>query len=440
MLDIKFIRNNPDLVDYAIKQKKLEDSVDLSRVLELDSLYRDKLQQVETKRALRNALSEDISRIKDPKDREKLIEEARSVKEDLVDLEGELNSLEEGLENLLLQLPNIIHPEVPEGFDEEDNVVIRKWGTPREFDFSPKDHEELGRDLDIIDTDTSAVVSGARFNYLKNEAVLLQFALVDFVFKTLTDASIISQLAEDVGNPSSAAFTPVVPPVFVRADVAKKMDRLDPIEDRYYYEKDEMMLVGSAEHTLGPMYMDHVFDAEDLPVRLVGYSTAFRREAGSYGKDTQGILRRHQFDKLEMECFSTVENGLAEQDLLIAIQEYLLQRLEIPYQVVAISTGDMGKPDYRQIDIECWMPGQDTYRETNTSDYMADFQSRRLNTRYKDPEGDVHYVHMNDATAFAIGRTLIAIIENNQQKDGSVVVPSVLRSYMGGVEKITSRV
>ena len=197
------------------------------------------------------------------------------------------------------------------------------------------------------------------------------------------------------------------------------------------------MFVGSAEHSLGPMFMNEVIDEKDLPLRYIGYSTAFRREAGSYGKDTRGILRSHQFDKLEMEIFSTPETGEKEQDLIVAIQEHLVSELKIPYQVVAICTGDMGKPDYRQIDIECWIPGQEKYRETHTSDYMTDFQARRLGTKFRRKDGKADLVHMNDATAFAIGRILIAILENYQQVDGSVLVPEVLKKYMPrGIDKI----
>jgi seryl-tRNA synthetase len=196
------------------------------------------------------------------------------------------------------------------------------------------------------------------------------------------------------------------------------------------------MFVGSAEHSIGPMYMNSTLTEEVLPIRYIGYSTAFRREAGTYGKDTRGILRRHQFDKLEMEGFSLPEDGQKEQDLFVAVQEYILQKLEIPYQVVMICTGDMGKPDYRQIDMECWMPGQSEYRETHTSDYMTDYQARRLDSKYKKVDGESGYLHMNDATAIAIGRLLIAIIENYQQKDGSIKIPSVLHKYMNGITEI----
>ncbi|HTX86526.1 MAG TPA: aminoacyl--tRNA ligase-related protein, partial [Candidatus Nanoarchaeia archaeon] len=218
-----------------------------------------------------------------------------------------------------------------------------------------------------------------------------------------------------------------------------KMDRFEPLEDRYYIKEDDVLLIGSAEHSLGPIHMNETFDENELPKRYLGYSTAFRREAGSYGKDTVGILRRHQFDKLEMEIFSTAERGQLEQDFIVAIQEYLVSALKIPYQVIKVCTGDMGKPDYRQIDIECYLPGQGKYRETHTSDYMTDYQARRLNIKYKNADGKKEFVHMNDATAFAIGRALIAIIENYQQADGNVAVPKVLQKYLPGKLKIIKK-
>ncbi len=217
----------------------------------------------------------------------------------------------------------------------------------------------------------------------------------------------------------------------IKPAVLNRMARLEPREDRYYLEKDDLFLVGSAEHTLGPMHMDEVIEESRLPIRYAGYSTAFRREAGSYGKDTKGILRMHQFDKMEVESFCVPEDSYKEQELMVAIQEYLLQQLELPYRVVLICTGDMGFPDHRQIDIETWMPGQNTYRETHSADLIGGFQPRRLNTRVKRASGELEPVHMNDATVFAIGRMLIAIMENYQTADGSIMIPAVLRPYFG---------
>jgi seryl-tRNA synthetase len=229
---------------------------------------------------------------------------------------------------------------------------------------------------------------------------------------------------------SPKPFIPVIPPLMVRPEIFSRMARLEPREERYYIQQDDLFLIGSAEHTLGPLHLDKNIEEKDLPVRYIGYSTAFRREAGSYGKDIRGILRMHQFDKLEMESFSLPENSVKEQDFFVAIQEYFMQQLNISYKVMMICKGDMGAPDARQIDLECWIPSQNKYRETHTADLMTDYQSRRLNTRVKRRDGLSQFAHMNDATAFAIGRTIIAILENYQQKDGSIVVPDVLRKYM----------
>ncbi len=422
MLDIKFIRENPDKIKETCQRKQIKCDVD--RLLELDKKRRELLQEIEGLKSEQNKMGKDQQ------------EEAKELKNKIKDLEPELEETEKEFNQLILQIPNLIADDVPDGKDENENKVLRKHKEPTKFDFKPKDHMELGLLHNLIETEKSSKISGSRFNYLFNEAVLMQFALIQFVFATLTDKKIIKKLAKESNSSSDKTFTPVLPPVIAKAEIMKKMDRYDPIDDRYYLEQDDSLLIGSAEHTLGPLHMNEIINEKDLPIRYAGYSTAFRREAGTYGKDTAGILRRHQFDKIEMEIFSQAKDGLAEQNLIVAIQEYLVQQLDIPYQVVMLCTGDMGGPDYRQIDIECWMPGQDKYRETHTSDYMTDYQSRRLKTRIKKKDGEIEFAHMNDATAFAIGRALIAIIENYQKKDGTIEIPKVLRKYMGGIKKI----
>ncbi len=433
MLDIKFIRENPEIIKKAVQDRQMSKSLDTGAFLALDKEYSELLKRVEIKRTLKNQLTQDIAKVA-AEARQKLIEEATHIKDDLAILEKELDAKKTMLDDLLLKIPNLIEAGVPYGVDDSENVSIKKHGESRKFAFTPKDHLDLGKELDLIDVDTAAEVSGARFTYLKNEAAFLQFALVQLVFKTVTDQKLIKKLAAKVGNPFDNTFVPIIPPVIIKPDVMKKMARLDPIEERYYIPSDDAVLVGSAEHTLGPMHINKTFKYADLPIRYIGYSSAFRREAGSYGKDVRGILRLHQFDKLEMETFVPQEFGMQEQDLLVEIQEYLLQQLEIPYQVVAVCTGDIGKPDYRQIDLECWVPTQNKYRETHSADYVTDYQSRRLNTRYEDKDGSKKFVYMNDATALAIGRTLIAILENYQQEDGSVKIPKVLQNYVGKKE------
>lgn len=418
MLDINFIRQNPEKVKKGVAAKNADPKL-VDDFLALDGNWRKLTKEVGDLRAEQKKLSE-----------ARKIEEATKIKNQIQSLEKDLKSVEKNREEILLQIPNLPSEDTPAGKDEAENQVLRKFKEPTVFDFKPKDHLELGVSLGLIDTEKAAKISGARFNYLFGKAVNLQFALIQFVFDSFTDEKLIGELAAKTGNPFDKPFMPVIPPVMAKSEIMKKMDRFDPVEERYYLEQDDILLVGSAEHTLGPLHMNEIFNEKDLPVRYIGYSTSFRREAGSYGKDTAGILRRHQFDKLEMETFIQPEYGLVEQDFIVAIQEYLVQQLEIPYQVIIKCSGDMGKPDFRAIDIECWMPGQNRYRETHTSDYMTDYQSRRLNTKVRRKNDELECVHMNDATAFGIGRIIIAILENYQQKDGSVLIPKALQKYL----------
>jgi len=435
MLDIKYIRENEKKIKEVVKYKNA--NVDIDALLKLDDERKYLLSKADAMRTERNELA-NAGKSKKPTDEQ--IQKGKDLKEKISNIEKELNKVEEDYRKLLIAVPNLYSEDTPIGKNEDENKTIKTFGEPIKFDFKPKDHMELGAIHGIIDTEKSARISGSRFNYLFGGAVHLQFAIIQFVFETLTDQKIIKKLAQKVNNPFDKPFMPVIPPVIAKSEIMKKMDRFDPIEDRYYLPDDDSLLIGSAEHTLGPIHMNEVIDESILPIRYIGYSTAFRREAGAYGKDTSGIIRRHQFDKAEMETFIQPEYGLLEQNLIVAIQEYLVQQLEIPYQLILKCTGDMGKPDYRAIDIECWMPGQNKYRETHTSDYMTDYQSRRLNIKYRTKEGKSELVHMNDATAFAIGRILIAILENYQEKNGDIIVPKALIKYMpGGIKKIEKK-
>lgn len=428
MLDIKFIRENKDAVKKNCELRNTH--CDIDRLLELDEKRRKLIVEIGELKEKKNNLNDEM---KNAGDKDKIITEGKKIKKDLDKLDPEFDKIEKEYKEILYIVPNVISPDTPIGPDEAENKVIRNWGEIPKFDFQPKEHWELGKNLDIIDIERAVKVSGSRFSYLKGEAALLEFALIQHALSVLTNENTLKEIIKKNNlDVSDRPFIPVVPPVLIKPEPMQRMARLEPREERYHTPADDLYLVGSAEHTLGAMYMDETLKEEDMPLRFIGFSTAFRREAGSYGKDTKGILRVHQFDKLEMESFSLPENSFKEQDFIVAIQEYLMQSLKLPYQVVAICTGDMGGPDYRQIDIETWLPGQNRYRETNTSDLMNDYQSRRLNTKVKRKDGNTEFVHMNDATAFAIGRTLIAILENGQQADGSVVIPEVLRKYMPG--------
>lgn len=433
MLDLQFIRENPDIVRAALKNKNREGTVDLDRVLALAEE--------------RKKLAGDVTVINQKRNEAQAARDAdagKRLKDELRAAEEKHKEVEKELVSLLVKIPNIPSADTPVGPDESGNKVMRQWGEKPAFDFKPKEHWEIGRELGIIDTEKAAEVSGARFAYLKGDMVLLENALMSLAWSVLTSREKLAAIIAGAGlKVSDAPFVPVMPPILMRSQVMNRMARLDPVEERYYFEKDDMVFIGSAEHTLGPLHMDETLPEARLPLRYAALTPAFRREAGTYGKDTKGILRLHQFNKLEMESFSKPEEGLGEQELMVAIQEHLLQLLKLPYQVVAICTGDMGFPDQRQIDIETWMPGQPgqdaselgRYRETHTSDYIGGFQARRLNTKVKRQSGESEPVHMNDATALS-ERPLIAILENYQNADGSVTVPEALRPWMGK-EKIT---
>jgi seryl-tRNA synthetase len=269
-------------------------------------------------------------------------EAAKQLKTTIQDLQSQYDHTIAELNTIILDCPNFIHPDTPIGANEDENIVIRTYGKPREFDFTPQDHEDIGKKLGIIDKEKAAQVTGARFAYLKGDIVHLQNAIAAFTFDIVTNQQTLQQII-DTNNIDTVAkpFVPVIPPLMINFDTAEKMGRLRPIEDRFTFPEDRFMMIGSAEHSLGPLHMDEVIPAEDLPLRYVANTPAFRREAGTYGKDTKGILRMHQFDKIEMETFTLPEHGLAEQDLIVAIQEYMLQKLDLPYEVIAVCTGDM---------------------------------------------------------------------------------------------------
>lgn len=420
MIDIKILRDNPEKVKAAVAAKNGDPKI-VDAFLKLDTEWRESTQGLEALRAEQKELSA-----------ARKIEEAKANKDRIREAEERLSLLESERTKIWLRVPNLPSEDTPPGKDDSENKVIRKVGESRAFDFEPKDHMQLGEALGLIDTETAGEVSGARFAYLRGDLVRMQFGLIQYAFEILGNEHILRSIAESVRSGFSAKpFLPVVPPVMIRPEVFERMARLEPREERYHLPSDDLYLIGSAEHTLGPMHMDQMFEEKDLPIRYVGYSTSFRREAGSYGKDTKGILRLHQFDKVEMESFSLPEHSQTEQDFFVAVQEYLMWSLELPYQVVMCCTGDQGDPDARHLDIETWMPGQGKYRETHSADLMTDYQSRRLGTKVRREGGKTEFVHMNDATVFAIGRTLIGIMENYQTKEGKIKVPRVLQKYVG---------
>ncbi|HEX4774786.1 MAG TPA: serine--tRNA ligase [Candidatus Saccharimonadales bacterium] len=432
MLDIQFIRDNPELVADKSRQKGYE--IDVQQLLGFDSERRELLQQVEDLRRQRNELTEQT---KGQKPSEEQIAKGRELRDQLGDLEHKLAAIEQEFETLLKAVPNMPLDDVPVGSSEEDNVLAKTVGQRPNFDFEPKQHHELAEPKDWIDKERAAKIAGSRFAYLKGDLVRLQFAIIQWVMQTLGDEKIIQKLIEENGlELSPKPFTPVLPPAVLRTEPYAASARLNAEEVTYQLAQDDLWLNASAEHTLCTMYWNEILPEDMLPIRYLGYSTSFRREAGTYGKDTEGIFRMHQFDKLEMEVFSTPETGLQEHLLLIAIQEYLVQQLGLPYQMLQKSTFDIGKPNARGVDLEVWLPGQGQYRETHTADYMTDYQARDLKIRLKRHDGQTQLVHTNDATAFALGRIMIAILENYQTADGNIKIPDVLQPFMGAHTEI----
>lgn len=432
MIDIQFVRDNPELVAEKSKQKGYE--VDITRLLELDTERRTRMTQVEELRRRRN---EQAAELRQGRPSEDQIAAGRQLKEELASLEQVLGSIEDEFMSLLKRVPNMPLEEVPVGASEDENVVVKQVGERPVFDFEPKNHAQLAEAKGWIDKERAAKVAGSRFAYLKGDIVKLHYAMINYAMDVMTDEATLEKIAHDAGldGVSTKPFTLVMPPLMIKTDVYDAMDRLEPRDDRYKIEGEELWLQGSAEHVLGSMHINEIIDEIHFPIRYVGYATSFRKEAGTYGKDMEGIFRMHQFEKLEMESLTTAEDALQEHLFHVAIQEYLMRSLGLPYQVLMKCTADIGKPNARGVDIEVWLPGQNKYRETHTADYMADYQARRLRTRVRQNEGYTELIHTNDATVLS-QRPLIALLENNQTAEGDVILPEVLRSYMGSRERI----
>ena len=433
MLDINYIRANRQKVEDAIRNKAYE--IDLDEILKLDDARKELSREIDALRQERNQIS---AQMKGGKPAPELIEQGKALKAQLAEKEPKFAEIESDFIAKLKTVPNVPEDDVPIGLTEDDNQVAEVCGEIPDIK-EPKNHAEIAAARGWLDKERAAKIAGARFAYIKGDMVKLQMAIVNFVMNSLTDEKVIKEIIDKAGltgKISEKPFTIVLPPLMLRTEVYDAMDRLEPREDRYKIEGQELWLQGSAEHVLGSMHMNEIFEEKELPVRYLGYATSFREEAGTYGKDMEGIFRMHQFDKLEMESLSTKDTSRAEHEFFIAIQRWLVEQLELPYRVIRKCTFDIGKPDARGIDIEVWLPGQGKYRETHTADYMTDYQARRLQTRVRRDNGDLELVHTNDATAFALGRIMIAIIENYQNPDCTVRVPKVLQKYLDGKEKI----
>lgn len=427
MHDIKFIIENPGLIKRGAKRKGAH--VDIDKIVELYEKRNEKLSHLESLRARQNEVSKLIpSSEKDEK--ENLLAEMSKVKEETKSLEPEIAKLESEIDKLAIQVPNPPLDSTPDG-TEEDNKPSKTHGEKPKFDFTPKDHIELGKSLDIIDIERGTRASGTRFYYLKNEAALLEFALIQHVIHKLT----------------SKGFSPVIPPVLVKEEAMFATGFFPADRNEIYHvnpksednpENDDLYLVGTSEVPLTMLHYTEILETEKLPIRYCGFSSCFRREAGSYGKDTAGIIRVHQFDKIEMFSFCHPDKSEEEHEFIRGIEEEIMQELGFHYQVVDICAGDLGAPAAKKYDIEVWIPTQEKFRELTSCSNCTDFQSRRSRIRYKTEKGN-EYIHTLNGTAVAIARTLVAILENYQNADGSVNIPEILQPYMGGRTKISTK-
>ncbi len=414
MIDRRLLREAFEETAAALARRGV-DRTELVRVQGLDERRRELIARGDELRAQQKELSRQVGAAP-PDEKPALIERSKAVSAELKELEPAQAEAEARLDEALALLPNLPHPDVPDGVDERDAVELDRFGTLPEFAFKPKDHVELGEGLAVLDVPRAAKVSGSRFAYLLGGAVLLQLGLIRYAVDILT----------------AEGFTPVIPPVLTRRDALFGTAFLPTgAEQIYEIPKDDLYLVGTSEVPLAAFHMDEIFDGDDLPMRYAGISTCFRREAGTYGKDTQGMFRVHQFDKVEMFAFTRPEDSEDEHERLRAIQQRILAGLGLHGRIVDIPVGDLGAAAARKYDIEVWLPGQDDYRELTSASNCTDYQARRLRCRYRTAAGDTAPVHTLNGTACALGRTLIALMEHHQQADGSVAVPEALQTYVG---------
>lgn len=418
MIDIEIFRKNPQIFETEVKKRNMK--IDVSYDINLDKKRRKLISEIDELRAQKNANSKKMPKMTG-EEKLQMIADMKRINKELEILENQFEKIDEEFISRMALYPNISHSSTPVGKDENDNIPVFFWDKKPSFDFMPKNHAEIGKNLDILDYERGSKVSGARFVYLKNEAVFLEFALVQYVINILC----------------LKGFTPIIPPVLVK-ERAMFGSGFFPAEKTQYYktELDDLYLIGTSEVSLCSYHADEVLDIKNLPLKYCGFSTCFRREAGSYGKDMGGMFRVHQFDKIEMFIFSNPENSWRDFEFLKATLEEIFRGLKIHYRILNMCTGDIGSPNAKKYDLEAWLPGQNAYRELASCSNDTDFQSRRLNIKYKDEDGNKDLVHTMNSTACAIGRTLIAIYENYQDKEGNIKIPDVLIPYMNGIEYI----
>jgi seryl-tRNA synthetase len=425
MLDIKLVRENSEFVKSNLMKRGDPESVKmLEALVDLDKEWRQNLTKLNNLRHERKMLTAEIAALKKTgKDGDDKVEKARALDSEITSIQEKVARAEEKTHDYLMRLPNLLHETVPVGKAENENVQIRNWGGIPKFDFAVKNHIDLGLNLDIIDIERAGKVTGSRFFYLKREGVLLDMALMSFALEEIT----------------KKGYLPVEPPYLMRREPYEGVTALADFEDVLYkIENEDLYLIATSEHPMAAMFMNEVLKEEDLPLKLVGISTCFRKEAGAHGKDTRGMFRTHQFNKIEQFVFCKPEESWKLHDELLRNAEELVKKLCLPYRIVNVCTGDIGTVAAKKYDIEVWMPAQNAYREVVSCSNCTDYQARRLGIRYREKEGipPKGFLHTLNSTAIATGRTIVAILENFQQEDGTVVVPKVLRKYMGDIEKI----
>ncbi len=419
MLDAQFIRENLEAVKANCLNRNVKADVD--RVVQLDDERRHRLQQLQLEQQRLNEISKLVPKEKDAEKKEALIREGRNLRSDISAHEEQVKKDESDLRTVLLTIPNMSHPSAPVGTTPQDNNVVRRWGEPRKFDFPVKDHVALAEELDLVDFEAGSKVAGQKFYFLKNDAVLLELALVQYAMGVLI----------------REGYTPIITPDVARNEVLEGIGFIPrgPETQIYSLENTDLCLIATAEITLGGMHQDQILDELQLPIKYVGLSHCFRTEAGAPGRDTRGLYRVHQFTKVEMFAFCTPDQSGSIHEELLHIEESIFQGLGLPYQVIDTCTGDLGGPAYRKYDLEAWMPGRGKageYGEVTSTSNCTDYQARRLNIRYKIPgQKGTRFVHTLNGTAVAVSRAILAILENNQQADGSVVIPEVLRPIVG---------
>jgi seryl-tRNA synthetase len=428
MLDAQFIRDNLDAVKTNCRNRAV--TADVDRVVTLDDQRKELLQKTQLLQQRANEISKLIPKEKDKDKKQSLIQEGRILRDQVAALEAEVKHVEENLRLVLVTIPNMTHPDAPVGLTPADNKLIRVWGQKRAFDFPVKDHVALAESLNLADFEAGAAVAGQKFYYLKNEAVLLELALVQYAFQKLLEKG----------------YTPVITPDVARVDVLEGIGFMPrgPETQIYSLANTDLCLIATAEITLGGMHKNQIMDELQLPIKYVGLSHCFRTEAGAPGRDTRGLFRVHQFTKVEMFVFCTPDQSEAIHQELLAIEESIFQGLDLPYHVIDTCSGDLGGPAYRKYDLEAWMPARGQggeYGEVTSTSNCTDFQARRLNIRFKSPgHKGTRFVHTLNGTAVAVSRALVAILENYQQADGSVLIPEALRKWIPGKDRISAAV